>query len=70
MLRDLCSLYALTAIERDKAWFMEHNRISDDRAKSVTREINQLLVKIRPNVLAVVEGLGVPVETLGAAMLD
>ncbi len=70
MLRDLCSLYALTAIERDKAWFMEHNRISDDRAKSVTREINQLLVKIRPNVLAVVEGLGVPVETLGASMLD
>ncbi|HPU12871.1 MAG TPA: acyl-CoA dehydrogenase [Aeromicrobium sp.] len=70
VLRDLCSLYALTAIERDKAWFMEHNRISDDRAKSVTREINQLLVKIRPNALGVVEGLGVPVESLGAAMLD
>src|SRR5690606_18713777 len=43
LLRDVCSLYALTIIERDKAWFMEHNRISDDRAKAVTREVNALL---------------------------
>ncbi|GAA2086130.1 acyl-CoA dehydrogenase [Aeromicrobium tamlense] len=70
VLRDLCSLYALTVIERDKAWFMEHNRISDTRAKAVTTEINALLEKLRPHALALVEGLGVPEETLGAAMLD
>lgn len=70
VLRDLCSLYALTVIERDKAWFMEHNRISDTRAKAVTTEINALLEKLRPHALALVEGLGVPEETLGADMLD
>ncbi|MFO6452605.1 MULTISPECIES: acyl-CoA dehydrogenase [unclassified Aeromicrobium] len=70
VLRDLCSLYALTVIERDKAWFMEHNRISDTRAKAVTTEINALLERLRPHALALVEGLGVPEETLGAAMLD
>lgn len=70
VLRDLCSLYALTVIERDKAWFMEHNRISDTRAKAVTTEINALLERLRPHALALVEGLGVPEESLGAAMLD
>lgn len=69
LLRDVCSLYALTIIERDKAWFMEHNRISDDRAKAVTREVNTLLDTLRPHALTLVEGLGVPAESLGATML-
>ncbi|RYZ67632.1 MAG: acyl-CoA oxidase, partial [Proteobacteria bacterium] len=69
VLRDVCSLYALTIIERDKAWFMEHNRISDTRAKAVTTEVNALLEKLRPHTLALVEGLGVPEESLGAEML-
>lgn len=70
VLRDVCSLYALTVIERDKAWFMEHNRLSDTRAKAITTEVNALLVKLRPHALALVEGLGVPEESLGAVMLD
>ncbi|GAA3541912.1 acyl-CoA oxidase [Aeromicrobium flavum] len=69
LLRDVCSLYALTVIERDKAWFMEHNRISDTRAKAVSKEINGLLDRLRPHTLTLVEGLGVPEESLGAAML-
>ena len=68
-LRDLCSLYALTVIERDKAWFMEHNRMSDHRAKAVTREINDLLQRLRPRALDLVEGLGVPEASLGTSML-
>ncbi len=70
LLRDVCSLYALTVIERDKAWFMEHNRISDDRAKAVSREINSLLDKLRPHALTLIEGLGVPEQTLDAVILD
>ncbi|MCL3838471.1 acyl-CoA dehydrogenase [Aeromicrobium duanguangcaii] len=69
LLRDVCSLYALTVIERDKAWFMEHNRISDTRAKAVTTEVNALLDRLRPHTLALIEGLGVPESSLGATML-
>lgn len=69
LLRDVCSLYALTVIERDKAWFMEHNRISDHRAKAVTRELNDLLDRLRPHALDLVEGLGVPEASLGTSML-
>lgn len=70
LLRDVCSLYALTIIEENKAWFMEHNRLSTDRAKSVTSEVNALLAKLRPHALALVEGFAVPEESLGAEMLN
>lgn len=69
MLRLVCSLFALTTIEQDKAWFMEHNQISDDRAKAVIREVNSLLVRLRPHTLALIEGLGVPEESLDTAIL-
>ncbi|MFS0883791.1 acyl-CoA dehydrogenase [Aeromicrobium sp. 179-A 4D2 NHS] len=69
VLRDVCSLYALTVVERDKAWFMEHNRLSDQRAKAVTTEVNALLERLRPHALDLVEGLGVPEASLGTSML-
>lgn len=69
LLRDVCSLYALTTIEEDLAWFMGHNRLSDTRAKTVTALVNGLLDTLRPHTLTLIEGFGVPEETLGAAML-
>jgi acyl-CoA oxidase len=69
LLRDVCSLYALTAIEEDLAWFMGHNRLSDTRAKTVTSLINNLLDKLRPHTLTLIEGFGVPEHTLNATML-
>ncbi|HEX6515315.1 MAG TPA: acyl-CoA dehydrogenase, partial [Nocardioidaceae bacterium] len=38
----LCDLYALSELERDRAWFMEHGRFSNARAKSVTAAVNDL----------------------------
>ena len=69
VLRLLCSLYALTNIEENRGWFMEHNRLSDDRAKAVQREVNGLLARLRPHLLDIIEGLGVPEESLGTAIL-
>lgn len=69
LLRDMCSLYALTEIERDLAWFMGHNRISDQRAKTVTSLINELLDKLRPHTLTLIEAFGVPESSLGVELL-
>jgi acyl-CoA oxidase len=69
LLRQVCTVYALSVIEDDLAWFMAHNRISDQRAKAVTQLLNEQLAELRPHLLTLVEGLGVPEETLGAAML-
>ncbi|TXL57887.1 acyl-CoA dehydrogenase family protein [Aeromicrobium terrae] len=70
LLRDVCTLYALSTIEEDLAWFQGHNRLSDQRAKVVTSEVNAMCEKLRPHLLTLVEGFGVPEESLGAAMLQ
>lgn len=70
LLGDVCSLYVLDTIERDKAWFMEHRMLSVERAKAVTRHINELCRTLRPHALTLVEGFGIPRVLLNSAMLD
>ncbi len=70
VLERLCSLYALSSIEADRAWFLEHNRISTGRAKAISQQINALCRELRPDALALVEGLGIPEEWLGARFLE
>ncbi|MFH5211670.1 acyl-CoA dehydrogenase [Antrihabitans spumae] len=70
LLNDLCDLYALSIIDEDKAWFMEHRYLSVERAKAVTRAINDRCRVLRPHARELVDGLGVPEYLLGAAMLE
>ena len=70
VLERLCSLYALTSISADRAWFLEHNRISTGRAKAIGAQINALCGELRPDALALVEGFGIPESWLGAELLS
>jgi acyl-CoA oxidase len=56
----LCDLHALCTIEADRAWFMEHGRLSGARSKSISREINDLCRRIRPLAVDLVDAFGVP----------
>ncbi|MFT4187189.1 MAG: acyl-CoA dehydrogenase family protein [Aeromicrobium sp.] len=69
LLRQVCHLYALSVIEEDLAWFMGHNRLSDHRAKTVTSLVNTQLEVLRPHLLTLIEGFGIPESTLGAQIL-
>ncbi|MGW4479018.1 acyl-CoA dehydrogenase family protein [Rhodococcus triatomae] len=69
LLGDLCDLFALSVIEDDKAWFIEHRHLSVERAKAVTRGVNERCRSLRPHALTLVEGFGVPESARGAAML-
>jgi acyl-CoA oxidase len=60
----LCDLYALSTIEQDRAWFMEHGRMSSPRGKQISREVNDLCRKVRPLAVDLVNGFGVPEEML------
>jgi acyl-CoA oxidase len=70
VLERLCSLFALSSINADRGWFLEHNRISTGRAKAIGAQINALCAELRPSALDLVEGFGIPKEWLGAAFLD
>ena len=65
----LCDLHALSVIEADKGWFMEHGRLSAERSKAITREIDRLCRRIRPIALDLVDAFGVPEELLDVEML-
>jgi acyl-CoA oxidase len=67
VLDDLCSLYVLAVIERDRGWFQEHGRLSSTRSKAVLKCVNGLCAKLRPHAAALVDAFGVPVQTLGDA---
>ena len=56
----VCDLYALSVIEKDRAWFMEHRFLSTERAKAVTRGINERCRNLRPYAELLVDGFGDP----------
>jgi acyl-CoA oxidase len=66
----LCDLFALSTIEADRAWWMEHGRLSSARAKAITREVDELCRRIRPIAQDLVDAFGVPAELQAVPMLD
>lgn len=60
----LCDLHALTTIEADRAWFMEHGRLTVARSKAISREVDDLCRKLRPLAVDLVDAFGVPREML------
>ncbi len=62
----LADLHALSTIESDRAWFMEHGRLTVQRSKAISREIGGLCRKLRPLAVDLVDAFDVPVEMLRA----
>ncbi|BBY25615.1 acyl-CoA dehydrogenase family protein [Mycobacterium stomatepiae] len=69
LLEIVCDLYALTVIEDDKAWYIEHGYLSTGRAKAVTRGINDRCRALRPHAKTLVDGFGIPASLRYAEML-
>lgn len=69
VLEQLCSLFALSSIEADRAWFLEHHRILARQAKSIGALQASLCGELRPVARDLVAGFGIPSDWLGAACL-
>ena len=63
----LCSLFAVSRIEADRAWFQEHGRLSSPRSKSVVKAVNALCAELREHAGLLVDAFGVPEAMLGDA---
>ncbi|GLU47858.1 acyl-CoA dehydrogenase [Nocardiopsis ansamitocini] len=66
VLNQLCDLYALSVIEADRAWFLEHERLTPARAKAVTATVNDLCKRLRPHARDLVDAFGLNDEWLAA----
>jgi len=66
LLAQVCTLHALAEIERDRAWFMEHGRLTIQRSKAISREVGALCRELRASAVGLVEAFSVPRELLRA----
>lgn len=64
------TLYALSSIEQDKAWYIEHGRISTGRSRLITATVNELCGELREHATDLVDALGIPDELITAPIVQ
>jgi len=69
LLSKVCDLYALSAIESHKGWYLEHQRLTPARSKAVTGMVNDLLKQLRPKMAELVDAFAIPPEWLACEAL-
>lgn len=65
----VCDLYVFASLEDNADWYIMHRFMSVERAKAVRRGVNELVDRLRPDVLTLVDAMGVPESMLRAELL-
>ncbi|WP_112248364.1 acyl-CoA dehydrogenase family protein [Kribbella monticola] len=68
-LKELYDLHALATIEAERAWYMEHGRLSGPRSKAITALVNELCAQVRPYAGDLVDAFGVPGAAVDVPMV-
>ncbi|HEU4947702.1 MAG TPA: acyl-CoA dehydrogenase [Kribbella sp.] len=68
-LKDLYDLHALATIELERAWYIEHGRLSGPRSKAITALVNDLCAAVRPQARDLVDAFGVPGAVVDVPMV-
>ena len=66
ILAQLCQLYALSQIEKNKGWFLEADYMDGVKTKAIRKMVNQLCWEIRPDAIPLVESFAIPDQCLAA----
>lgn len=69
LLEKVCDLFVLSTVEANRAWFIEHGRLSASQAKGVVARVNELCGELRPNARTLVDSFGIPDEWLTTEMI-
>ena len=70
VLTNLYNLFALSTMEENKGWYLEHDYISGGKSKAIRRQVDELCSKIRPEALSLVDAFLIPEECLGAEIIQ
>jgi acyl-CoA oxidase len=65
----LCDLFALSSLEADRGWILEHGRLTSARAKSLVSTVNELCAELRPHAETLVDAFGIPDAALDVPIL-
>lgn len=69
LLEKVCDLFVFSTVEANRAWFIEHGRLSTSQSKGVVARVNELCGELRPNARTLVDGFGIPDEWLTTEMI-
>jgi acyl-CoA oxidase len=70
LLDQVRGLHALSVVEGDRAFFVEHGYFTPGRAKAVRQAVNALCGQLRPHAGTLVDGFGIPEAWLDCPLLD
>ena len=65
----LNQLYALSQIEKNKAWYLEDGYMEAVKTKAIRKMVNQLCWDIRPDAVALVDAFAIPDSCLAAPIV-
>ncbi|MEI8407479.1 MULTISPECIES: acyl-CoA dehydrogenase family protein [unclassified Kribbella] len=68
-LKDVYDLHALATIEAQRAWYLEHGRLSPGRSKAITALVNELCAAVRPVAVDLVDAFGIPGAAVDVPMV-
>jgi acyl-CoA oxidase len=68
-LKELYDLHALSTLEAERAWYIEHGRLSGARSKAITALVNELCAAVRPSAGELVDAFGVPGAAVDVPMV-
>ncbi|MGO4598703.1 acyl-CoA dehydrogenase family protein [Terrabacter sp. 2RAF25] len=68
VLARVCDLHLLATVERHKAWYLEHDRLSPARTKALTALVNEICAELRPLATDLVDAFGIPEGLLTTEM--
>jgi len=60
LLDKLCDLHVLSHLERDRAWFLEHGRLTPARSKAVIATVNELCGELVEHAELLVDAFAIP----------
>ncbi|MCB0492598.1 MAG: acyl-CoA dehydrogenase family protein [Cyclobacteriaceae bacterium] len=69
VLKKLCDLFALSQIEKNKGWYLEHDYMAGAKTKAIRKLINKLCWEIRQEAVPLVDAFKIPESCLSAPII-
>ncbi|GAA3614387.1 acyl-CoA dehydrogenase [Marihabitans asiaticum] len=70
LLDRVCDLYVMSTIEENRAWFLEHGRLSASQAKGVTASVDELCDALRPHAQTLIDAFAIPMAWRETELLE
>ncbi len=66
VLKNLCDLFALSMIEKNKGWYLEHGYLEGVKSKAIRKEVDKLSRELSKEAVSLVNSFGIPDDILSA----